>query len=382
MLGQPQRVAPAGPPAPVGHRNNHVHFYDHLGITLSEHHYTYQIQMMSRPRATRRLAIMPPGPLAANAPQRPRLAKTCTRGIPVRYNRGAVSMANQKRSFWGGVAMRRVLVNTVVILGLLASTALAQHAQQRSGQRPVQQEASQTHAHSLAETEPRVSATPVRQFDRQPEIVTVQALIVTISFEGGKDAESTAPSEAGSVAEALTKKINAEMGDQKTPMSALTKALDDVLKEKSKTAAIQDLTGLELTTAAGQTAFVQIGHRKPRIVGATFSSRGRANNVSMENVGTIVQVTPQIAGDGSLVMEVNIERSDLGPEAEGMVIATTEEGREIRSPQIDTMTAKTTVTAANGQAVVVSDLICNQEPSSKETFVLLRPVVIRGKESR
>ena len=273
--------------------------------------------------------------------------------------------------------MRRVLVNTVVILGLLASTALAQHAQQRSGQRPVQQEPF-PNASSLAETGPRVSATPLKQFDRRPEMVTVQALIVTVSLAEGEGAEST----AGSVAEALTEKINAEMGVERTPMSALTKALDDVLKEKAENATIQDLTGLELTTIAGQPAFVQIGHRKPRIVGATFSSRGRANNVSMENVGTIVQVTPQIAGDGSLVMEVNIERSDLGPEAEGMVIATTEEGREIRSPQIDTMTAKTTVTAANGQAVVVSDLICNQEPSSKETFVLLRPVVIRGKESR
>ena len=47
LLGQPQRVVPTGPPAPVGHRNNHVHYYDHLGITLSEHHYTYQIQAIT-----------------------------------------------------------------------------------------------------------------------------------------------------------------------------------------------------------------------------------------------------------------------------------------------------------------------------------------------
>ena len=274
--------------------------------------------------------------------------------------------------------MRQMIVNTVVILGVLVSTALAQHAQQHSGQHAVRQETPPTHARSLAETGPRVPATPPRQFDRQPEMVTVQALIVTVSFGESEGAEST----AGSVAESLTKKINAEMGVERTPMSALTKALDDVLKEKGKTATIQDLTGLELATIAGQPAFVQIGHRKPRIVGATFSSRGRTNSVNMEDVGTIVQVTPQIAGDGSLVMEVDIERSDLGPEAEGMVIAATEEGSEIRSPQIDTMVAKTTVAAASGQAVLINGLICNQESSSKETFVLLRPVVVRAKESR
>ena len=44
LLGQPTRIVPAGTSAPVGHRNNHIHFYDHLGLRLNEHHFTYQIQ--------------------------------------------------------------------------------------------------------------------------------------------------------------------------------------------------------------------------------------------------------------------------------------------------------------------------------------------------
>lgn len=44
ILGSPSRVVPAGPTAPAGHRNNHIHIYDDLGMTLNEHHYTYQIQ--------------------------------------------------------------------------------------------------------------------------------------------------------------------------------------------------------------------------------------------------------------------------------------------------------------------------------------------------
>jgi hypothetical protein len=44
LLGEPTRILPAGPPAPFSHRNNHIHYYDHLGVTLIEHHYTYQIQ--------------------------------------------------------------------------------------------------------------------------------------------------------------------------------------------------------------------------------------------------------------------------------------------------------------------------------------------------
>jgi hypothetical protein len=47
LLGEPSRIAGAGPPAPFGHRNNQIHFYDNLGITLNEHHYTYQIQAIT-----------------------------------------------------------------------------------------------------------------------------------------------------------------------------------------------------------------------------------------------------------------------------------------------------------------------------------------------
>ena len=207
----------------------------------------------------------------------------------------------------------------------------------------------------------------------------VQALIVTVSF--GEGAGSKEPA-AGSLADALAEKINAVGGAKKTPIAALTTALDGVLKEKAKTASIETLTGLELVTVSGQTAFVQIGQRKPRIVGASISQRGRSNQVQMENVGTILEITPQVIPDGSLVVAVNIERSDLAPEAEGEVIAKLEDGGEIRSPQIDTLTSKTTVTAASGRAVVVNDLVLNEQSLQKETFVILRPLVMGAPDGR
>lgn len=46
-LGPPDRTIAAGPPAPVGHRNNHVHLYDRLGLYLNEHHATREIQAVS-----------------------------------------------------------------------------------------------------------------------------------------------------------------------------------------------------------------------------------------------------------------------------------------------------------------------------------------------
>lgn len=277
--------------------------------------------------------------------------------------------------------MCRVMLSMALVCSCAAGPVLAQTAGSRSGPRTAPQGPPAKTVRSSAEVQARPHPAPVKQFDGQPDMVMVQALIVTVSFGEAKGGDGP-KSPAGFLADALAEKINAEGGAKRTPISALTTALDGLLKEKAKTASIETLTGLELVTVAGQTAFVQIGQRKPRTTGVAISQRGRSNSVQMENVGTIVQITPQVVPDGSLVVAVDIERSDLGPEAEGKVIATLEDGSEIRSPQIDTLTAKTTVTAANGQAVVVSDLVRNERSLQKETFVILRPLVIGASDDR
>ena len=47
LLGAPNRIIAAGQPAPAGHRNNHIHIYDDLGIYINEHHYTYLLSSVT-----------------------------------------------------------------------------------------------------------------------------------------------------------------------------------------------------------------------------------------------------------------------------------------------------------------------------------------------
>lgn len=47
LLGNPTRIQASGPPAPCGHRNNQIHFYDTLGLYLNEHHYTHAIEAVT-----------------------------------------------------------------------------------------------------------------------------------------------------------------------------------------------------------------------------------------------------------------------------------------------------------------------------------------------
>jgi hypothetical protein len=44
VLGEPSKTISAGGPPPAGHRNNQIHFYDEMGISLNEHHATCLIQ--------------------------------------------------------------------------------------------------------------------------------------------------------------------------------------------------------------------------------------------------------------------------------------------------------------------------------------------------
>jgi hypothetical protein len=47
VLGPPTRTIDAGPPAPVGHRNNRVHVFDSEGIYLTEHHASRLIESVN-----------------------------------------------------------------------------------------------------------------------------------------------------------------------------------------------------------------------------------------------------------------------------------------------------------------------------------------------
>lgn len=47
LLGSPDRIIAAGPPAPVGHGNNHIHIYDELGVYINEHHFTYLLSSVT-----------------------------------------------------------------------------------------------------------------------------------------------------------------------------------------------------------------------------------------------------------------------------------------------------------------------------------------------
>jgi hypothetical protein len=66
---------------------------------------------------------------------------------------------------------------------------------------------------------------------------------------------------------------------------------------------------------------------------------------------------PRISPDGLVVMQITANKSEVGPEAEGIPISISPQGNVLRAPRIDITQALTTVSALSGQTVVLGGLL-------------------------
>jgi len=146
------------------------------------------------------------------------------------------------------------------------------------------------------------------------------------------------------------------------------------VRELEKQGKLDVVNRIRLTTLDLQPAFVQVGERRP-VVTARQSSGGRAvNSFNYENVGTILGVTPRIAGT-DVVMELDIEKSrldDARPAA-----GDHDDDDSFMPPQIITATCQTTIRVAPGQTVVAGGMQ-SQSDDGNATFLVLAAARIAG----
>ncbi len=188
-------------------------------------------------------------------------------------------------------------------------------------------------------------------------------------------------------------------------LSASSENVSVLLRALNRTRNMEILSRPQIMTLDNQPAFIQVGQRVPRIVGTSINQVGQVNSVELENVGLILGVTPRISPEGMVVMEIDAEKSEVGPEAEGIPVSVSADGSVVRSPRVNITTAQTTVGAASGQTVVIGGLITTSNTTitrrvpwlsdvplvgnlfrydgsaciRKELLIILTPHVIRGR---
>ena len=150
---------------------------------------------------------------------------------------------------------------------------------------------------------------------------------------------------------------NTELGFGGLVLSASSENVSFLLRALQDSRRLEVLSRPQVLTLDNQQAFIQVGQRVPRITNSSVTQFGTVNGLIDVNVGLILGVTPRISPEGNVVMEIDAEKSKVGPEIEGIPVATSNNGTVIRSPRIDTITAQATVSAADGETIILGGLI-------------------------
>lgn len=159
-------------------------------------------------------------------------------------------------------------------------------------------------------------------------------------------------------------------------LSASSRNVSVLLRALNESRQVRILSRPQVRTLDNQPAFIQIGQRVPRIVGSTVNQNGQSNAIELENVGLIIGVTPRVSPDNMVVMEIDAEKSKLGDEADGIPVAVSIDGTVIRSPRVDTITAQASVSAANGETIILGGLISEDRASIHRSVPIIQDIPI------
>lgn len=172
-------------------------------------------------------------------------------------------------------------------------------------------------------------------------------------------------------------RVNNELGFGGLVLSASSESVSVLIRALQATRRLEVLSRPQIMTMDNQPAFIQIGQRVPRISSTGIVSTGQFNAIDLVNIGLILGVTPRISPEGMVVMEIDAENSSLAPISEGIPV-TVAGGQVIRSPTFNTTMAQTTVSAADGETIVLGGLITKGRTRLDRRVPLLADVPVLG----
>lgn len=173
-------------------------------------------------------------------------------------------------------------------------------------------------------------------------------------------------------------RTNATQGFGGLVLTASSQSVNVLVRALQASERLQIISRPQVQTLDNQPAFVQVGARVPYVTGQTLGTIGTTSSITFQNVGILLGVTPRTSPDGLIVMEINAEKSELGPEATGVPISVTTAGT-VRAPQILITTAQTTVSARTGQTVILGGLITKSRDAITRRVPYIADVPVLGR---
>jgi type II secretion system protein D len=172
---------------------------------------------------------------------------------------------------------------------------------------------------------------------------------------------------------------NSTLGYGGLVLSAQSQNVSMLVRALAENHKVEVLERPQITTLDNQAANIQIGQRVPTINSVSNNAlTGQSNTITFQNVGVILGVQPRISPDGLVVMQIAAEKSALEPEATGIPIFSSPTGQITRSPIIDSTVAQSTVSAMDGQTIVLGGLISKNKNESHRSVPWLGDLPLIG----
>lgn len=174
-------------------------------------------------------------------------------------------------------------------------------------------------------------------------------------------------------------RVNSDLGFGGFVFSASSNSVSMLLRALQEKRRLEVLSRPQLMALDGQTGYVQVGQNVPRIVATNIDALGgQTNSITYEAVGLILQVVPRISPDGLVVMQITANKSEVGPEADGIPISVSNNGQVLRAPRIEITQALTTVSALSGQTVVLGGLLQTRKADVHRRVPIISDIPLLG----
>ncbi len=161
--------------------------------------------------------------------------------------------------------------------------------------------------------------------------------------------------------------------------SASSDAVSVLLRALQEKRRLEVLSRPQLMALDGQQGQVLVGQDVPTIRLVNIDQFGNTiNTIEYRSVGLILQLIPRISPDGLVVMQISAEKSEVGPELEGIPISIAANGQTLRAPRIERTNAITTVSALSGQTVVLSGLLQTRKSDIHRRVPVIADIPLLG----
>ena len=145
---------------------------------------------------------------------------------------------------------------------------------------------------------------------------------------------------------------NSDLGFGGFVFSAQSDAVSVLVRALAARRTVQILSRPQIRTTHNNPARIQVGQQVPVVDGVTTTDNFVTPNISQQDIGIILEVTPRVTADNTIYMDVYAEKSSLS--AGGVPVYTdVTTGNVVESVIIDSAIADTAVAVPNGQTIVI-----------------------------